>query len=212
MNDSTRKKLQEGVLECVARGVARHGFSRDPRLQSFSKATVGGKWVLHLGFSPHRDDFDIMVNVAIRVDRIEEMTKTDSRLASVDEARNTATIGVELGNWVDGRNHIWSIASDQDIAPACKEMVGEVARFGLPYLERYSDLGAMLELLSRHDASAWIHSPIHTGRCKTIVSLALVRGEAERARALAAECERFLESVRDAGLFSFVQFRRKWDV
>lgn len=156
-----------------------------------------------MGFIPHEVEVDVTANVAIRVDAVEDLINRNTLLLSTRDQRRTATMGIELGNLADHRQRRWTLGKREDVEAVASGILHEFEKFGLPYLERFSDLGAMFEVLSRNDQSAWLHSPIHSARCERAVALGLVLGRRDAARAVADSCIAFLAERGDPGLRGF---------
>jgi hypothetical protein len=199
-------ELRKGLLDRMALAMPRYGFKEKPTGQSFHRSLPFGRWSFHVAFINHETDLDVTADVAVRVDAVEEMVHSGSKLLSDREKQQTATIGAELGNIADHRQKRWKIASQGDVENVAAAILEEFEKFGLPYLERYSDLEKMLDALSQNDPAAWLHSPVHSERCKRAVASALVLGKTDRASELRRRCEEFLEQRGDPGLQSFKEF------
>ncbi len=201
--------LQEEFLKRLATELRRYGFQSKAADQAFYRIMPFGWWGFHLAFIPHDADFDVTGDVAIRVDKVENLVNADNKVLSRREKSETATIGAELGNIADHRQKRWTVASASDLESTARSLITEFAKFGIPYLERFSDLETMLEALADNQPSGWLHSPVHASRCKRAVALALVLGKKDRAAELAQGCETFLQSRMDPGLPSFKAFSAK---
>lgn len=209
MRSADLKQLEQDLIDAMAEEISRYGFSKNASQQSFIRAVGIGQWILHLSFVEHEGDFDVTADVAIRVEAVETMINKSNRLLTSTEKKRTATCGAEVGNIVDGRQRRWTVSNPGDINPTAAAIAKEFRVFGIPYLERFSDLKTMLQQLTQHDKSAWLHSPIHPMRCKTIVALAMVLEEHDQASVLATTCAEFLKSRNDPGLQSFRQFLKE---
>jgi hypothetical protein len=77
------------------------------------KAWGAGKLLVHLSFVCHTDDFDVVVDVAVRHDAIEDRLNLDRPRLSKRERAKTATVGVELGNWSMGQPLRWTVLRSQ---------------------------------------------------------------------------------------------------
>ena len=199
-------ELRNGFLDSLALAMPRYGFKGKPIGQSFHRSLPFGRWSFHAAFINHDTDVDVTADVAVRVDAVEDLVHSGNKLLSDREKQQTATIGAELGNIADHRQRRWTIASMSDVQRVAGAMLDEFQKFGLPYLERYSDLNKMLDILSGNDAAAWLHSPVHAERCKRAVALALVLEKNDRALELARRSEEFLQQIGDPGLLSFKEF------
>src|SRR2546422_1220772 len=181
----------------------KYGFSERPVGQSFNKEVPIGRWILHISFIDHESDFHVTADVAIRVNAVEDLVHRG--LGSPTTRSRTATIGAELGNIADHRQRRWAVTRSEEINAVVEALVSEFKKFGLPYLQQYSDLKKMLDLLSPNDQSAWLHAPIHLRRCMSAVALAVVLKD-PRAAEIARAGERFLLERKDPDLASFKEF------
>lgn len=195
------KQLQTQLLRELSVVAAQEGFDSKPRGQDFFRKTSSGWISFHVSFIPHGDrDFDVTVNVALRVDAVENV---------IGENPKGPTIGAELGNISHGKPKRWTVASEADIKPVAAT-IGEALRdIGNPYLQRYSALDNMLSLLSRNDLEAAVHNPFHDMRCKRAVALAYLLGQYDVMERLIEQGKSFLHSRGDRGLPSFLQFAEK---
>ncbi len=188
--------------------MTQYGFTPRIRDQRFYRPVEFGWWLLHLAFIP-RVPYTVTANVDIRVDAVHAIT--DANVAIPErEKKRAATVGAELGNIADGRQHPWYVQPTDDLDAVADEIVHMYVSFGLPYLERLSDLEVMLEALSQHGPSGVIYCPFASIRCPRAVALALVLGHNDRAAALVAECGRDLkkENPLNARLFEILAERQ----
>ncbi len=200
------KSLQHELLHRVAAHLARLGFDERPDGQSFYRRTEVGWWTVHLGFVEHPADFDVTVDVAIRVDAVETMINSSDKGLRKRARERTATVGIELGNLIDGRQRRWTVVAGNELPQIAISIAREVEDFGLPYLRRLSNLEQMLEVLKANDASAWKHSPIHGVRCKAVLALTLLLHGVEEARTVAPVLEQYLAQRKDSALDDFRAF------
>ena len=181
-------------------------FTHQPVHQTFWKSVSVGAWVVHVSVIKHESDLDLTMDVAVRVDAVENcINRWNTGLTAADK-RRTVTVGAELGNIVDGRNRRWTIAAPSACTDVAEGMVEEFEKFGVPYLTRMSNLEAMLDSIASIDRSSWLHSPIHGVRGKKAVALALVLGKRDLALELVERFTAVLEAQRDFGLESFTTF------
>jgi hypothetical protein len=202
--------LQKQLLVGVGFVVQEYGFNPKPRGQTFRISKPFGWASIHLSFIPHPPaDFDVTIDVALRIDAIENLVNEDEKLLTKSEKSQTATIGCELGNLSAGKQHRLSIASESDVQStvgAIKTMVESIA---LPYIERYSNPNELFQVISSNDPSAWLHSPIHGARCKRALAAAVVLKKYDCVLELIQKSEAFLTSQNDFGLHAFRTFSKK---
>jgi hypothetical protein len=155
------------------------GFAPKPVAQSFRMPKPFGWAAIHLGFVNHPPtDFDVVVNVAIRVDRVQDVIiSKDDPLVADSDRRNSATVGCELGNlWGTGQ-HRWTIASEQQVRPVAREIVSACQQTLLPFIEKYSDLRTLHDTLAADSKEANLINPFPDERKKVVIILAdLLRG------------------------------------
>jgi hypothetical protein len=200
------KDLQDQLLAAVAPGLAARGFPRWASGQSFSRITPFGRQTFHLGFIKHASDVDVTADVAIRIDALEDLLNEWNGTLSTAERKRTHSLGAELGNIAEGRQHRWALASDQDVPTTAASVIARFEAVGLPYIQRYSDLDHALEALSGDDRAAWLHAPVHDVRASRAVGLAFVLGQLDRLDGLVAAKTRFLHERSDPGLPRFQAF------
>lgn len=203
---SALREWERDVLRRTGMRLAGFGFSARPRGQSFLRAIDGGQASVHLSFIEHEHDFDVTADVAIRFDAVEDLVNRSNVLLSRREKASTFTMGAELGNLERGEPFRVTVAEDGDVEPAVERLVKKIETVGLPYLEKYSDLEAAYEVLSRDDRDGWIHSPIHAGRARRACALLVVMGRQSEVQALGRQKLSYLESVSDPGAALFSRF------
>jgi hypothetical protein len=198
---SLQKKIHHGVCERMARfGFAREGTRRMVRVLDGITDSV------HLSYIEHEADFDVTVDIAIRVGPVEEMVNRGNALLTPKERAATSTIGCDIGNLERGERYRWSILKEVDIPAAVQAIAEKLAETGLPYFERFHDLGTVYEVLSGDDRGAWLHCPIHVERAKRACALLLVMGRENELPALVENKRSFLQNRGDPGLTGFERF------
>ena len=105
----------------------------------------GLKWHLHLSFVSHAHDFAVAVDVAV------EHLRGTKRLCIV---------GAELGNIRGTGQDRWDVHSRQDVPRVASEILKAFAAIGLPFLERYSSLAEILNVLRTNPREARLIKPL----------------------------------------------------
>jgi hypothetical protein len=166
------KLLQDKLLRRMSTLLEKLGFDKKIRGQSFWKNFDGGRASVHLSFIRHTEDFDITVDVAIRFDDLEDLVNAENPLLTKKEKADTFSLGVELGNLIEGRQKRWTVKSENDIDDITNHIMDCVVKFGMPYIERYSVKENVFNLLVKDDDEAVLHSPFQSERAKRVNALA----------------------------------------
>ena len=200
------KELRRALLEAVGVRVGELGYKYKPKQQAYWRPFSQGRSSLHLAFIDHRDDFDVVADVAVRFDELEVMINANNTMLSKAEKLQTYSLGAELGN-ISGQGQMrWNVTSSADLEPVADRLVAAFKEIGIPYLNSASTLEGAYELLTIPGRSAALHSPIHLSRAKHIVALAKLLGRMDELSARARESVELLEGTKDAGLQDFKRF------
>jgi hypothetical protein len=200
------QELQKQLLQAVGNRISKLGFSQRPVGQSFYRPARAGRAALHLGFINRLTDFDVTADVAVRIDAVEDLVNSDAPGLSAKEKGRTFTLGAELGNLGDGRQRRWTVSNINHVDSVARGIVEYFESVGVPFIERCSNLEAVLYVLAGHDKEAWLYAPIHGHRCKTVAALARILGDADRFDRVVMNCEEFLRSRNDPDLSTFQAF------
>jgi hypothetical protein len=166
--------LRSALLRSLGAQLNPMGFRQSE--QTFGKRWGAGKLLVHLSFVRHTDDFDVLVDVAVRLDAIEDRLNADRPQLSQRERANTATVGVELGNWSIGRPLRWTVSTPADLEPVVKGLLEELRRTGLPFLERFAQLEELERVLGADDKVARIICPIAEKRRAVLAIIRELQG------------------------------------
>jgi hypothetical protein len=201
------KSVQRAILQAVGRRVASDGFEVKPTEQSFLRRFRGGRASLHLAFVEHAHDFDVVADVAVRLDELEKLVYGSSTLLTKREKEQTYSLGAELGNISGEGQRRWQVTDAADTEQVADDIVASFREVGRPYLEAASSLEGAYRLLASPGRGAWLHSPIHASRAKRVVGLAklLARPEDEL-RARVSENIQLLEALADPSLQDLKRF------
>jgi hypothetical protein len=206
------RDLQKKLLREISTQMPRYGFGSRAVGQSFRRAEPFGVSSFHLSFIPHMTDFDVTADVALRIEAVEELLNQNNNRLSAKEKKQTFTVGAELGNIADGNQRRWTVSNVHHVPLVASGITQTFEATGLPYLQRMSNLENLLYVLSTHDRDAWLSSPIHERRCKTIIALAQTLKKTASMPALSAQCNSYLRDRNDPGLDSFREFAQRLGV
>jgi hypothetical protein len=200
----SRKPLQAMLLKELGTHLAAYGCGKR-RGQDFYKVFDWGKWVAHVAFVDHTDDFDVTLDVAIRFDALEELVQQSNELLSDREKRQTCSMGVEIGNLLGIGRLRWTVTTEADVPVVARQISTRFEESGLPYLKQYSDMRQALEVLAGDEHDSWLHSPLHSERAKRAVGLAVLLHD-PGIQELVTRKMHFLAARNDYGLPSFRKF------
>lgn len=207
---ASMKEHRVALLKQLSERLVQIGFDKKIHGQSLWKFIEHGRASVHLSFINHVTDFDITVDVSIRIDRVEDMANASNKLLKDREKKMTYTIGTEIGNFINGRQKRWTIDKVEDIGPVCDDIFKCVMEVAVPYIDKYSELENIYEVLLRDDKEGWRHSPIHYRRAIGAVAMARLLGKSDYQDVI-DEKTRFLKEREDSGLPFFLHFISKLD-
>lgn len=199
------KGLRKEFLTILGEKLTAVSFEGKPKGQSIRKPFNYGWVAVHITFINHLDDIDLVINLAIRFDKVEELIHRNNLLLSATEKKNTATLGVELGNWVVGHQKRWNITPKSNLHSVANSMFNYFLEFGSLYLEKYSNIDEAYELLSRDDSNAWLHSPNHTLRALKAVAIAKLFDKPDLKKLINSK-KAFLEERKERDLKKYIKF------
>lgn len=201
------KSLQTQLLGEISVRMPQYGFGDRVVGQSFRRPERFGMSSFHVSFIVHTTDFDVTADVGLRIDAVEELINADDEMLTKKEKLQTFTLGAELGNIREGKQRRWTISNRHHVPLVAAGVVNHFEQVGVPYLTKISDFEYLLYMLSNHDREAWLASPVHLQRCKTIVALARLLDKPEATRqTLCAQCDNYLRQRNDPGLELFRRF------
>jgi hypothetical protein len=161
--------LSNGVLSVLAAKLSEHGYRQ--REQSFWKEMGTYRLLFHVSLVRHRDEIDIIADVAVRHHAVEDLLNSHRSDLRPRERKLTATIGVELGNWINGRPQCWTVGASAEIDSVATDIFAWFQRFGVPFLERFSSLKEVFEVLDQNGAEARLICPLTDHRRQTCAAV-----------------------------------------
>lgn len=200
------KEVRQALFKAVGERVAASGFNSRPADRSFVRRSSLGRDSFHLSFINHAHDFDVVADVAVRIDALEDLVNSDDALLGKKEKKQTYSLGAELGNISGQGQKRWTVTSSADVSPVADGIMASFNSIGLPYLDKASTLEGAYQMLTSPGRAAWLHSPLHAPRAMRIIGLAKIMGLADELPARANENIQLLEGLNDAGLPDFRRF------
>src|SRR5262245_50307534 len=132
-------RFRTDLLGRVGKRLGEYDFKARPNSNGFERQFGGGRQGFHLAFVKHKVDFDVYADVAIRFDALEDLITATATHLSSKKKIETYSIGATLGNISGESDLCWTVAKWTDVEPVAEAIITSFLRFGLPYLERYSD-------------------------------------------------------------------------
>lgn len=170
-------EYREQLLRMLEARFAPNGFGLRRGTQSLVLERDDVRFVIHLGFISHTTDFDVTVDVAVRHHPVEERLAATRTHLNRREQRETATVGVELGNW-DGRGQQrWTVSSRDDLDDVARDIEARIRSIGLPFLNRFSSLAEIQRVLVRGDQEARLICPLENVRRSVLAATEAILDE-----------------------------------
>ena len=147
------------------------------------------------------------MDVAIRIDAIEQVVNQFEAGITDAERRRSTTLGAELGNIVGREPLRWNVSELNDIPTVVDYIAKAFERVGLRYLSAHSDIESVYRVLSSTDPKDRVHSPILGARCMRAVVAAYVLERSNDLDLLIHRCEDQLSQEDDLYLPDFRALR-----
>jgi hypothetical protein len=170
-------ELRRALLDSFGSVLSPLGFRLHE--QSFWRPQDGVGHVVHISFINHATDFDFTIDVAVRHNEVEERLSAQRHLSARQKTR-TATVGVELGNYADGRFKRWTVAHPEDVVTVTQEALSWLNRFGDPFLQRFSSLEEVVSVLESGSREGLLICPIPTTRDAVVAVAKAILTEREQ--------------------------------
>jgi hypothetical protein len=163
------KDLRAALLSRLDEALRPLGFRK--RQQSFHLESGPCRRSFHVAFVNHASDFDVTADMAVRHHAVEDLLNAERLHLSGRQKNDTATVGAELGNIAGVGQHRWQVAEAGDVEHVAEDILDWFRRVGEPFLQRYSDLDAVSQVLAADGAEARLICPIPQLRAKTAAAI-----------------------------------------
>ena len=198
--------LKKMLWDTLFARLSRLGYTRRRRDWEFRRDYPWGRAVISLTFIKHPGDIDVIATVAVRHDALEDLAQR-TRDADDEAKRGSVSLFADIGNIRDGRQMRWTIVGESDIEPVADQMLRMFHEVAFPFIERYGDLGEVLNLAAGDDDFAQIVCPMGAIRAMTAVAAAvLLRRDTAWIRQLTAAKIARLRNDPNRGLPDFLAF------
>lgn len=208
------KELSNRLLREVAGKIAGDGFKARVSWQEYYKRENFGKSYFHLSFIRHVDDFHVTADVAIRFDAIENLLNRYRLDLTEKERRESSSMGIDLGNMVEGAQKRWEVAAPEDVDRAAADIAEWFRKYALPYYERYSTLENALEVFASDERPLSLHCVFNDVRAKNALAVAYLMKNRPLFEELFEKKKQFLEGRKDEDYTGFLKLandlRERW--
>lgn len=203
----TQKSWQATARQELLRGIGDRiawlGFNPRISQQIFWRKSNNAAWFLHVSFIPHRDDFDVTADVAIRIDEIEQLVNQYDTKLRPSERRRSSTLGAELGNLSQGHTRRWTVSHAADVPSICDQIVEAFERIGIPFLQEFSELENAHAVLVSSEPRHRLLCPVLGPQAMRAVASTHLLGKTREIARLVRELEVKLTAKQDLYLDDF---------
>jgi hypothetical protein len=142
-----RNTSKELLLKLLSIELLKDGFHSKFSHQAFYKNIPNGKWGLHFSFLDRAYGFEVMVDVAVRLDSVEELVNNYpvNPLLSDKERKQTFTVGTNCRT--NGKPPIWEVEFENEIPEVTSSIVKLIREKGLAFLNYNSSLENVITTL-----------------------------------------------------------------
>lgn len=216
---SANRDLENALIERLSADLERQGFKFVKAHRSWRRKTPQTTLAFHLAIIHHPADFDVVADLAVRLDALASLLA--ELLGGADAAAAIVgkfTVGVEVGNLTIGQQRRWTVATAEDVGPVACSLMEAFESVALPYYREFSNPEQLLAVLSGDSRECWIHAPFDHIRAIRAVALAFLLGRREQFEELAGRKRALLAMSKDRNAqrnlpaFDGVveQLRRRW--
>jgi hypothetical protein len=196
--------LRRQLFEALENSLKQYGFKWVRRSYDMYKKFDEGKLGFHLSIVRHPEDFDIMADISIRLDKVQDLINICDDYLNEKEKTDTFTLGTELGNLRDGTNKIWTIRHESNIEPEVKDIMEWFRIVAIPYYEKYLIPKNVLEAISIEIPNTFNHIIGDNGkRAEIAVALAFLLGPEGRFNKVLRDKKAFLQMQADTKVPQF---------
>ncbi len=166
----TPYELRDALLAVLDKALRSRGYRRSE--QAFRKDDARCRRIFHLAFTPHQSDIDVTADVAVRHHAVETLAVEHHALLRPHDVAERATVGVELGNWTDGRPHRWTLSAPDQVEVVAADILKRLNDLGEAFLERFADLAEVRRVLEEDGREARMVCPFPERRAKIVAAAA----------------------------------------
>jgi hypothetical protein len=179
-NNLPLKDLKKRFLDELATHLGAIGFVKNG--QQYERTIGEITQVIHIMFIDDRRSAStaVVVNLAVRHSRIEELANSWRDDLSPKDKAATATLGIELGRLLGQGQMRRLVSSSHECVKVGNEVADLVCRHAEPYFNIYSDLKNVQDLWLSQKPQVWQQLP--GGRAIRLPLILLVRGEVDAGR------------------------------
>lgn len=199
------QNCRRALLQDVGQLVEPLGYRPILSQQMFVRRFSEGKTALSLAFIKHPGDFDVVANVAIRLNQLEDILNGARSYLSDKKKLNTYSFGAELGNIHRVGQLRWTIRAPDDTKAVAQELVSCFKKIGIPFIDGAATIDDAYRVLTESEELASLYLAPRSRRAESIVALAKLLGKSNVSHIAKTKLS-WLEHVNDSGLVQYKQF------
>lgn len=196
---------RRAIMEEVGRLVEPLGYKPIFSQQMFVRRFSEGKAALHLAFIKHTGDFDVVANVAVRLNQLEDTLNRARPYLNDNKKRCTYSFGAELGN-ISGSGQVrWTVRALEDTKNVAQDLVEFFRGVGLPFITSIGTVEDAYRILTSTEEKARLYLAPRERRASTTVALAKLLGRDDLPQ-IANQYMKWLQDENDSGLAQYKLF------
>lgn len=199
------QKCRRALLQDVGQLVEPLGYRTILSQRMFVRRFAEGKTALSLAFIKHPGDFDVVANVAIRLNELENILNRARSYLSEKKKLDTYSFGAELGN-ISGVGQLrWTIRALDDTKAVAHELISCIKEVGIPFIDGAATIEDAYRVLTESEKLASLYLAPRSRRAECTVALAKLLGKSNVSQIAKTKLS-WLEDANDSGLPQYKQF------
>lgn len=159
----TKAEVNKTLLLLLEEKLRDRGFRKNLSKQALSRKTEYGSQTIHLSLVSQMSHIDVFVDLALRLDQLENLVDSNTTGWVYEKQRQeTNSIGIDLGQLIDpSSSKAWPVDKSSDLDSVAESITFDIVLFGLPFLEKCSDIGRAFSILCGPEADLLNIIPLH---------------------------------------------------
>jgi hypothetical protein len=197
------KDLQDALLDAIGASIVEYGFLPRKRMQRYVRKTEFGKLSYHVNFGPRGAGIVAMSDVAVRFTALEDLVNSVNTEMLKAQRRDTYSVAQEVGALLGERWLEWDLDVPEKAPQVARSMMAAFEQGALPFLNRYSDMNRVFEVLAAAGPEAEFIVRLPSRQAKNAIALAYLFSARPRFDELVSLYRTRLQQSGDPNLPSF---------